>query len=174
MRRGFLILWGLLTLAIGGCAWWYLFSAGEVPAGQRPLAGEAMFREAFEKNVSKTRIVAVFSPTTPADLATAQQLQGLLMEYENDTLEAHIVWQPMVQSDWAPTTDAMARVWDPRARHYWDKEKSIRALVGEGRVFVFARGAGLSTPAVRVTDWNAGVPKIREFLGTPKKMPLKG
>jgi len=170
MKRTFFILWGIVTLAIGGSAWWYLFSAGEVPVGQRPLADDAAMRDAFHKNVSKTRIVAVFSPTTPTDLATAQQLQALLMEYENDTLDAHVVWQPMVNTDWAPATDAMARVWDPRVRHYWDKEKSIRALVGEGQIFTYARGAGFDNPAVRVSDWKAGLPKIREFLGTPKPM----
>ena len=95
MKRSILIVWGLVTLAIGGWAWWYLFSAGDVHAGQRPLADEAAMRDSFNKNVSKTRIVAVLSPTTPADLATAQQLQALLMEYENDTLDAHVVWQPM-------------------------------------------------------------------------------
>ena len=170
MKRSILIVWGLVTLAIGGWAWWYLFAAGQVPAGQMPLADEAAMRDAFHKNVSRNRLVALLSPTTPADLATAQQLQALLMEYENDPLDAHVVWQPLLDTDWAPTTDAMARVWDPRVRHYWDKEKSLRASVGEGRIFVYARGAGLNNPAVRVTDWKTGWPKIREFLGTPKKM----
>ena len=170
MKRSIPIVWGLVKLAIGGWAWWYLFAAGQVPAGQMPLADEAAMRDAFHKNVSRNRIVALLSPTTPADLATAQQLQALLMEYENDTLDAHVVWQPLLDTDWAPTTDAMARVWDPRVRHYWDKEKTLRALVGEGRIFVYARGAGLNNPAVRVTDWKTGWPKIREFLGTPKKM----
>ena len=170
MKRSILIVWGLVTLAIGGWAWWYLFAAGQVPAGQMPLADEAAMRDAFHKNVSRNRIVALLSPTTPADLATAQQLQALLMEYENDTLDAHVVCQPLLDTDWVPSTDAMARVWDPRVRHYWDKEKTLRALVGEGRIFVYARGAGFNNPAVRVTDWKTGWPKIREFLGTPKKM----
>jgi len=174
MKRSILILWGVVTLAVGGWAGWYLFSAGEVPMGQRPLADEASFREAFHRNVSNNRIVALLSPTTPVDLAVAQQLQGLLMEYENDTLDAHVVWQPITQNDWAPTTDAMARVWDTRTRHYWDKEKKIRTLAGEGQVFLYTRGAGFDRPAVRVTDWKTGVVKIREFLGTPKKMPMPG
>lgn len=92
------------------------------------------------------------------------------MEYENDTLDAHIIWQPLVDTDWAPTTDAMARVWDSRVRHYWDKEKTIRTLAGEGQVFLYGRGAGFNNPAVRVTDWTVGLPKLREFLGTPKKL----
>ena len=44
------------------------------------------------------------SPSTPAELAEAQRLQALLMEYENDTLDVHIVWQPAARTDWAPTT----------------------------------------------------------------------
>jgi hypothetical protein len=170
MKRTLLILCGLVTVAIGGIAWWYLFSAGAVPAGQRPLADEVAFREAFRGNVSKSRIVALLSPTTPADLASANQLQALLTEYENDTLEAHVIWQPLVSTDWAPTTDAMARVWDPRARHYWDNENSLRRLVGEGQILLFARGAGLNNPVLRVTDWKSDVTKIREFLGPPKKL----
>jgi hypothetical protein len=173
MKRSLLILWAVLTLAIGGGAWWYLFSAGEVPGGQRPLAREDVFREAFQKNVASTRIVALFSPTTPADLAAAQYLQGLLMEYENNPLDTYVVWQPMTQSDWAPTTDAMARVSDPRVRQFWDKAKAIRPLVGEGQVFVYARGAGFENPAIRVTDWKADLPKTREFLGTPIRQRAK-
>ena len=171
MKRSILILFVVGTLAIGGVAYWYLFTAGQVPVGQRPLGDEAAFREAFHKNVGNVRIVALLSPTTPADLVVAQHLQSLLMEYENDALEAHVVWQPVVGSDWAPTTDAMARVWDRRVRHYWDKEKKMRTLTGEGQAFVYARGAGFDAPAIRVTDWSAALPKIREFLGTPKKMP---
>jgi hypothetical protein len=165
MNRTTLILWGVVIVAIGGIAWWYLFSAGAVPTGQHPLADEVAFREAFRGNVSRNRIVAVLSPTTPADLATASQMQALLTEYENDTLDAHVIWQPLVSTDWAPTTDAMARVWDHRARHYWDKEKALRPLIGEGELFVFARGAGLNNPVLRVTDWKTDVPKIRKFLG---------
>ena len=167
MKRSLLIPCALFAVALGGGAWWYLFSAGAVPVGQRSLGSEDVFREAFQKDVSNTRIVALLSPTTPADLAVAQHLQGLLMEYENNPLDGHVVWQPMAQSDWAPTTDAMARVWDPRVRQYWDKAKAIRALVGEGQVFVYSRGAGFNDPAIRVTAWKESLPKIREILGTP-------
>ena len=56
-----------------------------------PLGDASAFREAL-------------SPSTPAELAEAQRLQALLMEYENDTLDVHIVWQPAARTDWAPTT----------------------------------------------------------------------
>jgi hypothetical protein len=164
MKRGYLVLWFVTVLGIGGWAWWYLFAPGSVPAGQRAMGDEAAMREAFHAGVGKNRIVALLSPTTPADLVLAQSLQALLMEYENDTLDAHIVWQPLAQGDWAPTTDAMGRVWDGRARHYWDKEKKIRILAGEGRIFVYARGAGFDRPAVR----GSGLDGVREFLGVPK------
>ena len=91
-----------------------------MPVGQRPLGDAAAFRE-------------MLSPSTPAELAVAQRLQALLMEYENDTLDVHIVWQPAARTDWVPTTDAMARIWDRRAWHYWDREKTLRAVVGDGR-----------------------------------------
>lgn len=174
MKRSVLVVWALVTLAIGGTAWWYLFSPGDVPAGLRPLGDAATFRDVFQKGVSKNRIVAVLSPTTPADLVVAQHLQALLMEYENDTLDAHVVWEKVAQNDWAPTTDGMARIWDPRARHYWDKDRTLRAILGEGRVLVYARGAGPDKPALRINDWDADSPKVREFLGMPKKMPQGG
>ncbi|MBL8239902.1 MAG: hypothetical protein JNM66_20940 [Bryobacterales bacterium] len=170
MKRSILVIWALATLAVGGTAWWYLFSAGTVPAGQRPLGDAAVFRDAFQKGVGKNRIVAVLSPGTAADLLMAMQVQSLLTEYENDAMDAHIIWQPETRNDWAPTTDAMARVWDSRARHYWDKDRTMSATTGAGRAFVYARGAGLDTPAIRVNEWEASLPKVREFLGTPKKM----
>jgi len=173
MNRTFLTIWAVATLGVGGAAWWYLFSAGSVPPGHMPLADEAAFREAFQKGVAKNRIVALVSPTTPADLVMVQGLQSLLTEYENDTLDAHVIWQQMVQTDWAPTTDAMARVWDVRARHYWDKKRALRAALGEGRILIYARGAGLEAPALRISDWERDLPKVREFLGTPKKMQLQ-
>ncbi|MFN0104545.1 MAG: hypothetical protein ACKV2U_20960 [Bryobacteraceae bacterium] len=170
MKRRYLIVWALTILAIGGCAWWYLFTPGTVPPGQTPLADEPAFRQAFHNGVQKTRIVVLLSPTTPSDLITAQDLQSLLMEYENDTLDAHVIWQPLTRADWAPTTDAMARVWDTRARHYWDKAKNLRTEMGEGQAFIYARGAALDKPALRVTDWKTDLPRIREFLGTPKRV----
>jgi len=166
MKRAVIGIWFLLVLALGGGAWWYLFAPGKAPDGQRPLGDATDFQQSFRAGVEKFRIVAVLSPTTPSDLVIAHQLQALLMEYENNSLDAHVVWQPAVSTDWAPTTDAMARVWDPRARHYWDKGKEVP---GAAKVQVFARGAGLDAPAVRVDDWKAGLPKIREFLGTPAK-----
>lgn len=168
MKQGFLMAWFLGAAAIGGVAWWYLFTAGSVPAGQRPLGDAATFRDGFARGVEKNRIVALLSPTTPADLVTASNVQALLMEYENDTLDAFIIWIPKQSGDWAPTTDAMARVWDPRVRHFWDKEKTLPAALGEGSVFLYARGAGLDKPVVRVKDWQTGVLEIRAFLGTPK------
>ena len=165
MRRAVLVVWLLAVVAVGGVAWWYLFSAGSTPEGQKPLGDEAAFRQAFQAGVGKPRVVAVLSPTTPADLAVAERLQALLMEYENDALEAHVIWQPMARTDWAPTTDAMARVWDKRARHYWVTGAGLRGDLGAGAAFVFARGAGLDKAGVRVGDWQAELAKIREFLG---------
>jgi hypothetical protein len=170
MKRSILVIWALVTLAIGGTAWWYLFSAGNVPVGQRPLGDAATFRDAFQKGVGKNRIVALLSPSAPADLLIGQHIQSLLMEYENDTLDAHVIWQQATKTDWAPTTDAMARVWDSRARHYWDKDRTLSAFISGGRAFVYARGAGLDTPVLRISDWETSLPKIREFLGTPKKL----
>lgn len=172
MKRAFLIIWFLITAAIGGMAWWYLFAPGAVPDGQRPLGNLGIFRKAFNAGVERTRVVAFFSPTTPDDLVTAQYLQALLMEYENNSdLEAHIVWQPLLNTDWAPTTDGMARVSDPRARQYWIRGAAVRDGLQDARVFFYSRGAALDKPALRVSDWKASLPEIRKFLGTPKPMP---
>ena len=167
MTRAVMVIWFLFLVAIGGGAWWYLFGPGTAPEGQRPLGDAAEFRQAFQAGVGKNRFVAILSPTTPADLGAAQYMQALLMEYDNDALDVHVVWQPSVSTDWAPTTDGMARVADRRARHYWDKGKAVRAEAGPGQVLVYARGAGLDKPAIRVTDWKNDVAKIREFLGAP-------
>ena len=41
MRRGVLVVWFLAVVAVGGVAWWYLFSAGSTPEGQLALGDEA-------------------------------------------------------------------------------------------------------------------------------------
>lgn len=157
--------WFVAVVAVGGVAWWYLFSAGSPPAGQKPLGDEAAFRQGFQPGVEKPRVVVLLSPTTPADLAVAERLQALLMEYENVPLEAHVIWRPVARTDWAPTTDAMARVWDGRARHYWVPGAGLRGEMGAGTAFVYSRGVGLESPAVRVADWREDRARIRAVLG---------
>lgn len=62
MNRGVLIVCGLATAAIGGGAWWYLFSVGEVPVGRCGRVRRGVIAQ------------------RPAEFAEAQRLQALLME----------------------------------------------------------------------------------------------
>ena len=165
MRRAVLVGWFAGLAVVGGVAWWYLFSAGSPPAGQKALGDEAAFRQGFQAGVGKPRVVVLLSPTTPADLAVAERLQALLMEYENVPLEAHVIWPAVARTDWAPTTDAMARVWDGRARQYWVPGTGLRGEMGAGAAFVYSRGAGLESPAVRVSNWQEDRARIRAVLG---------
>lgn len=167
MTRRFFTLWIGAALAIGGAAAWYLFTHGTPPPGQPALGSEADFRQAFARGVDKTRIVAMLSPSIPEDLRLAHHLQALLMEYEADPFDAHIVWRPAASFDLALSSDAMARVWDTRARHYWDKSGSIRDEHGPALVLVYSRGAGLSQPAFKAVDWTRDLPQIRKLLGPP-------
>lgn len=166
-----LVAWFLLIAALGGTAWWYLFAPGSVPTGQQPLGDPGDFRRAFQAGSEKIRLVARLSPTTPSDLVIAQQLQGLLLEYENNPLDAHVVWQKKVSGDWAPTTDAMARTGDPRVRQYWDPEGRIGAEWGPGAVLVYSRGASPAEPAVRMMRWEESLGAVRALLGAPMPMP---
>jgi hypothetical protein len=167
VTRRFFALWFAVALAIGGTAAWYLFTHGAPPPGQPALGSETDFRQAFARGVDRSRIVALLSPSVPEDLRLAHLLQALLMEYETNQLEAHIVWNPAAGFDVALSTDAMGRVWDTRARHYWDKTGNIRAEYGPAHVLLYSRGAGLSQPAVKVIDWERDLPQIRKFLGPP-------
>lgn len=167
MKRAVLVVWFVFIAALGGTAWWYLFAPGSVPEGQKPLGDPDAFRHAFQAAPEKQRLVALLSPTTPEDLVIAQQVQALLMEYENNPLEAHIVWQKKANSDWAPTTDAMARVGDPRVRQYWDRDARVASTLGSGTVLLYSRGASLQEPALRILRWEDGVGKARILLGTP-------
>lgn len=50
-------------------------------------------------------------------------MEEILARHWQPNVQVFVVWQPMLATDWmAPTTGALRRLPDRRARHYWDKE----------------------------------------------------
>jgi hypothetical protein len=169
-----LALWGLTMSAILGASLWYLFGPGTVPEGQPPLLSvdaESVSRlqADFNRGADRVRILAVFSPTRPESLAGAAALQSLLTEFEGAPILVQVVWEPQVDSDWAPpATEVMARIWDPRAKQYWDKGHLVSGKVGGQEVRIFSRGAAwrddLPPAAVAADSASGSVEVLRTFL----------
>jgi hypothetical protein len=169
-----LALWGLTMSAILGASLWYLFGPGAVPEGQPPLlsvdAGNVSLLQAdFNRAADRVRILAVFSPTRPESLAGATALQALLTEFDTTSVLVQVVWEPQVESDWAPpATEVMARVWDTRAKQYWDKGHVVSGKVGAQEIRIFSRGAAWRDdlpPAVVAADSvSSSVEVLRTYL----------
>lgn len=169
-----LALWGLTMSAILGASLWYLFGPGTVPEGQPPLlsvdAGNvAQLQADFNRAADRVRVLAVFSPTRPESLAGATALQALLSEFEGAPILVQVVWEPQVDSDWAPpATEVMARIWDSRAKQYWDKGHVVSARAGAQQVRIFSRGAAwreeLPPPAVAADSASGSIEALRTFL----------
>jgi hypothetical protein len=169
-----LALWGLTMSAILGASLWYLFGPGTVPEGQPPLlsvdaASVARVQADFNQATDRIRVVAILSPTRPESLDGASALQSLLTEFEGAPILVQVIWEPQVESDWAPpATEVMARVWDTRAKQYWDKGRVVSGKLGGQQVRIFTRGAAwraeLPPPAVEAESASASVEALRTFL----------
>jgi hypothetical protein len=169
-----LALWGLTMSAILGASLWYLYGPGTVPEGQPPLLSVdsstvARLQTDFNQASDRIRVVAVLSPTRPDSLAAATALQSLLLEFEGAPILVQVIWEPQADSDWAPpATEVMARIWDTRAKQYWDKGHVVSAKVGAPQVRIFSRGAAwreeLPPPAVEAESASASVEALRTFL----------
>lgn len=169
-----LALWGLSMSAILGASLWYLFGPGTVPEGQPPLLSVdlptmARIQGDFNQASDRIRVLAVLSPTRPESLDGASALQSLLSEFEGAPILVQVIWEPQVDSDWAPpATEVMARIWDTRARQYWDKGHAVSARVGAQQVRIFSRGAAwredLPPPAVAADSVRGSVEALRSFL----------
>jgi hypothetical protein len=170
----FLAVWagGLLTLL--GASLWYLFTPGTVPEGQAPLVslraeGVAPFQADFNRAADRVRVVAVLSPTRAAALAGASALEQLLMEFAGLPISVQVVWEPQQESDWAPPpTEVLARLRDKRVKQYWDKNRTVSAVLGTGQLRVFSRGAAwreaLPAPALAAESASAAAGTLRTFL----------
>ncbi len=169
-----LALWGLTMSAILGASLWYLFGPGTVPEGQPPLlsidsASVARLQADFNQAADRIRVVAILSPTRPESLAGASALQALLTEFEGAPILVQVIWEPQADSDWAPpATEVMARVWDTRAKQYWDKGHAVSAKVGAQQIRIFSRGAAwreeMPPPGVAADSASASVEALRTFL----------
>jgi len=169
-----LALWGLTMSAILGASLWYLFGPGTVPEGQPPLlsvdsSSVERIQADFNQASDRVRVVAILSPTRLESLAGASALQNLLSEFEGAPILVQVIWEPQVDTDWAPpATEVMARIWDTRARQYWDKGHAMSGKVGGQEVRIFSRGAAwreeLPPPAVAADSANASVEALRTFL----------
>lgn len=158
MNKKILVAWALLLVAVGSWAAWYLFAPGTPPEAQPPLGDAAAFRSVFEHNTDKTRVVAYFSPNDQKDLLSAALLDAQLEPNDKQTLAIYVIWTS------APPTDAMARIPDKRAAQFMDSKGSLRPLLGEGHVFVYARGAKFDQQALRTKEIEVDMPKLRALL----------
>ncbi len=169
-----LALWGLTMSAILGASLWYLFGPGTVPEGQPSLlsvdsGSVARIQSDFNQASDRIRVVAILSPTRPESLASASALQSLLTEFEGAPILMQVIWEPQVDSDWAPpATEVMARIWDTRAKQYWDKGHAVSSKHGAQEIRIFSRGAAwhqeMPPPGVAAESASASVEALRTFL----------
>jgi hypothetical protein len=55
-----------------------------------------------------------------------------MQEFSGRRVKALIVWEPVLVTDWgAPSTAALKRINDGRARQFWDKERLLSHALGE-------------------------------------------
>jgi hypothetical protein len=56
----------------------------------------------------------------------------MLQGFSGKHVKALIVWEPVLATDWgAPSTAALKRIHDGRARQFWDKERLLSHALGE-------------------------------------------
>ncbi len=49
----------------------------------------------------------------------------------SDKVRVYVIWQPMLPTDWVrPTTGALARLSDPRAAQFWDRDHALAKQMG--------------------------------------------
>jgi hypothetical protein len=91
-------------------------------------------------------------------------------------IRVFVVWEPVLATDWrAPSTAALRRVSDQRARQYWDEGRLLSKAMGEtgkksivwDRVIVYGRGITWSetTPPKPVVSVGPVVDVVDEFVG---------
>jgi hypothetical protein len=80
-------------------------------------------------------------------------------------VRAFIVWEPVLPTDWgAPSTATLKRIFDPRARQYWDKRRLVSHAMGErGRSSIFWDYVGIYSPQA---TWNDRPPQPL-YAGSP-------
>jgi len=169
-----LAVWGFVMLSILGASVWYLFGPGTAPEGQPPLltlapANLSRLQTDFNAAAEQIRIVAVLSPTRLESLQAASTLQILLTEFEGAPIFAQIIWEPQLDTDWAPpATEVMARVWDTRAKQYWDKGHLVSSQSGPLQFRIYTRGATwleeLPPPGLTAESPNASIDALRNYL----------
>ena len=161
-------------LSILGASVWYLFGPGTAPEGQPPLLSLApgslsRLQTDFNAAAEKVRIVAVLSPTRLESLQAASTLQILLTEFQGAPIFAQIIWEPQLDTDWAPpATEVMARVWDTRTKQYWDKGHLVSSLSGPLQLRIYTRGATwreeMPPPSLTAKSANASIESLRTYL----------
>jgi hypothetical protein len=56
----------------------------------------------------------------------------LLQEFGGKAVRALVVWEPVITTDWfPPSTSALGRIHDGRARQFWDKPRLLSRAMGE-------------------------------------------
>ena len=102
------------------------------PAGLRHLdaAGLARMRHDFNEAADRTRAIVLVSPTCHHCVLGVSALARTLESGPTTRLAIYVIWEPILPSDLGPPDSAaVARLTDPRARHYWDPKRLVSAEV---------------------------------------------
>jgi hypothetical protein len=87
-----------------------------------PLTFDAkLFKDAFNIESDKPRIVGVFSPTCGHCLQACSELQEILERHPDARVQVFILWTPFMANDNRTLAQrASAYIADNRVRHFWD------------------------------------------------------
>jgi hypothetical protein len=60
----------------------------------------------------------------------ASALQTALDEQREAPLKVFVIWERVLFTDWlTPNTRTLARIWDPRAAQYWDRDRALSEYI---------------------------------------------
>ena len=113
-------------------------------------------------------------------LQGASAIQKVLSAQGGTPVRLFIVWEPVLPTDWgAPSTVALRRIADSRARQYWDRGRLLSKSMGEkdrdsvvwDAVAVYPRGLlwGEASPPKPVFEDGPVVNVIPEFTAALAK-----
>lgn len=127
----------LIAGVLLGAGAYYLYAGSDVPKGQAAMvrldsANFAGFKQAFNEAKEQVRMVAMLSPTCSTCLRGASALERALDAQMDTRIRVFVVWEPVLVTDWAaPSSFALARIFDRRAQQYWDPGRLLSKTMGE-------------------------------------------
>ncbi len=107
-----------------------LMTTASSPGGVRPhVALDAQsnpFRNDFNRDRDKVRIVMLVSPTCPECLHGASVVEGMLFDRDSSPkLAGYAIWDPKLGAHEGDVDAGTTLASDPRIRHYWDADERL-------------------------------------------------